>query len=99
MKFCLSPIAVAVLALHALPAVAQEASEAPAAAPATSEEPSKADATQLRAVTVQADLPSDYKVDAVSSPKFTQPLRDTPQTIQVITKELDRKSTRLNSSH
>src|SRR3546814_6202627 len=31
---------------------------------------------------------SDYKVDAVSSPKFTQPLRDTPQTIQVITKEL-----------
>src|SRR3546814_10743951 len=36
MKFCLSPIAVAVLALHALPAVAQEASEAPAAAPATS---------------------------------------------------------------
>src|SRR3546814_13453397 len=76
MKFCLSPIAVAVLALHALPAVAQEASEAPAAAPATSEEPSKADATQLRAVTVQADLPSDYKVDAVSSPKFTQPLRE-----------------------
>src|SRR3546814_19140782 len=31
---------------------------------------------------------SDYKVDAVSSPKFTQPLRDTPQTIPVITKEL-----------
>lgn len=87
MKFCLSPIAVAVLALHALPAVAQEASEAPKAAPAASEEPSKADATQLRAVTVQADLPG-YKADTVASPKFTQPLRDTPQTIQVITKEL-----------
>src|SRR3546814_774073 len=29
-----------------------------------------------------------YKVDRPSSPKFTQPLRDTPQTIQVIGKEL-----------
>ncbi len=29
-----------------------------------------------------------YKVDKPSSPKFTQPLRDTPQTIQVISKEL-----------
>ena len=29
-----------------------------------------------------------YKIDKPSSPKFTQPLRDTPQTIQVISKEL-----------
>ena len=29
-----------------------------------------------------------YKVDKPSSPKFTQPLRDTPQTIQIISKEL-----------
>src|SRR3546814_12770609 len=79
MKFCLSPIAVAVLDLHALPAVAQEASEAPAAAPATSEEPPKADATQLRAVTVQANMSRDYKRDAVCSPNYTEPLSNTPQ--------------------
>lgn len=84
MKFCLSPIAVAVLALHALPVVAQEVP----AAPAADAEPSSADATQLRAVTVQAEVPSNYKVDAVASPKFTQALRDTPQTIQVIPREL-----------
>lgn len=30
----------------------------------------------------------EYKVDRSSSPKFTQPLRDTPQTIQVIDKQL-----------
>ncbi len=29
-----------------------------------------------------------YKVDQASSPKFTQPLQDTPQTIQVIDKQL-----------
>src|SRR5690606_6561196 len=29
-----------------------------------------------------------YKIDKPSSPKFTQPLRDTPQTIQVISKDL-----------
>jgi TonB-dependent siderophore receptor len=29
-----------------------------------------------------------YKVDKPSSPKFTQPLRDTPQTIQIIDKQL-----------
>src|SRR3546814_19350476 len=29
-----------------------------------------------------------YKIDKPSSPKFTQPLRATPQTIQVISKEL-----------
>ncbi len=31
---------------------------------------------------------SDYKADAVASPKFTQPLVDTPQTITVIKKEI-----------
>ncbi|MDE1173143.1 MAG: catecholate siderophore receptor Fiu [Parvibaculaceae bacterium] len=29
-----------------------------------------------------------FKVDKVSSPKFTQPLQDTPQTIQIISKDL-----------
>ncbi len=31
---------------------------------------------------------SKYKIDKVASPKFTEPLQDTPQTIQVIGKEL-----------
>lgn len=31
---------------------------------------------------------SDIKVDKASSPKFTQPLQDTPQTIQIISKTL-----------
>ena len=83
MKFRLSPIAAAMLAAHALPAAAQSATAAPAA-----EEPAKEQATQLREVKVEADIPSGYKADTVQSPKFTQPLRDTPQTIQVITSEL-----------
>lgn len=40
----------------------------------------------LPQITVQGDVP--YKADKVSSPKFTQPLVDTPQTISVIKKEL-----------
>ncbi|NKF22466.1 catecholate siderophore receptor Fiu [Solimonas marina] len=85
MKFRLSPIAVAMLAIHAMPAVAQQSSTS-----TTSDEPSKDQATQLSGVKVEADVEatSPYKADAVQSPKFTQPLRDTPQTIQVITKEL-----------
>lgn len=46
-------------------------------------------AKQLDKVKVEAEaLDSGYKADQVSSPKFTQPLKDTPQTIQVITEEL-----------
>ncbi|HET8880984.1 MAG TPA: catecholate siderophore receptor Fiu, partial [Solimonas sp.] len=90
MKFRLSPIAAAVLAVHALPAAAQQL-ETPAAAEtadATAAPSSPQQATQLREVKVEAELPSSYKADTVQSPKFTQPLRDTPQTIQVIKKEL-----------
>jgi len=43
---------------------------------------------ELRPVNVQSSAESSYKADTVSSPKFTQPLQDTPQTIQIITKEL-----------
>ncbi|NGY06833.1 catecholate siderophore receptor Fiu [Solimonas terrae] len=89
MKFRLSPIAAAVWVIHALPATAQASTETVAAetgdAPAAT---SPQQATQLREVKVEADVPSPYKVDAPSSPKFTQPLRDTPQTIQIIPKEL-----------
>ncbi|URL59317.1 catecholate siderophore receptor Fiu [Luteibacter flocculans] len=46
------------------------------------------DAQALPGMQVEADRSSDYRVDKVSSPKFTQSLLDTTQTIQVIGKEL-----------
>src|SRR5690554_765218 len=42
---------------------------------------------KLNTVRIEAEG-INYKADRVTSPKFTQPLRDTPQTIQVITKEV-----------
>lgn len=42
----------------------------------------------LNTVKIDADAIETYKADQVSSPKFTQPLRDTPQTIQVITSQV-----------
>ncbi|MGH8443959.1 MAG: TonB-dependent receptor, partial [Solimonas sp.] len=81
MKFRLSPIALAVLAIHALPVAAQQSPPPPAPA---SEEPAKDQATQLREVKVQAEAPSEYKVDNASSPKYTAPLRDTPKSVTVI---------------
>ena len=43
----------------------------------------------LNTVKIEADaVKSPYKAETVSSPKFTQPLRDTPQTIQVITNQV-----------
>lgn len=44
--------------------------------------------TVLPKITVQSEVENKYKADAVSSPKYTQPLVDTPQTISVIKKEL-----------
>lgn len=47
------------------------------------------DPKKLNTVKVEADaIASDYKAEKVSSPKFTQPLVDTPQTIVVVKKEL-----------
>jgi catecholate siderophore receptor len=51
-------------------------------------EPQVANAKNLPGVKVEAVAGDDYRVDHVSSPKFTQPLIDTTQTISVITKEL-----------
>jgi catecholate siderophore receptor len=55
-------------------------------------EPKKPDSAQevtLPPVKAKATVPeTDFKADAVASPKFTQPLVDTPQTITVIKKEL-----------
>lgn len=44
--------------------------------------------TQLPTITLESKAENKYKADSVSSPKYTQPLVDTPQTISVIKKEL-----------
>jgi catecholate siderophore receptor len=46
------------------------------------------DAQALPGMQVEADRSSDYRVEKVSSPKFSQSLLDTTQSIQVIGKEL-----------
>ncbi|MFA7556055.1 MAG: catecholate siderophore receptor Fiu [Spongiibacteraceae bacterium] len=46
-----------------------------------------ADVVQLNTLKIEADSAS-YRAETVSSPKFTQPLLDTPQTIQVITNQV-----------
>jgi catecholate siderophore receptor len=46
------------------------------------------DAKSLPGVKVEATRAADYRVDKVSSPKFTQPLLDTTQTISVISRDL-----------
>ncbi|MEW9623663.1 catecholate siderophore receptor Fiu [Rhodanobacter geophilus] len=66
----------------ALPAMAATTD---AATPATDAQ--VATAKRLPGVTVEGTA-VPYKVDQVSSPKFTQPLVDTPQTIVVISNEL-----------
>lgn len=50
--------------------------------------PAKDETTVLPKITVQSEVENKYKANAVSSPKYTQPLVDTPQTISVIKKEL-----------
>ena len=71
-------------AAFALPgAVLAQAAAAPAAAASQARSE-----TTLPTVKVQAAQDNDYKADVVSSPKFTQPIVDTPQTITVIRKEL-----------
>src|SRR5690349_12974889 len=49
---------------------------------------STTDTKNLPGVRVEATTASDYKIDKVSSPKFTQPLLDTTQTINVISSQL-----------
>ncbi|WP_022977401.1 catecholate siderophore receptor Fiu [Nevskia ramosa] len=82
--FRLSPIAAAVLAFHAGPAAAQTAPAEPA--------------TTLPTVKVEDSAAGGIKADKVSSPKFTQPLLDTPQTISVVKKELMKQQGALTLS-
>ena len=71
-------LALSCFGLAASPALAQEQDAADSAKPA-----------HLGGVTVSdTAIDESIKVDKVASPKFTQPLQDTPQTIQVISKEL-----------
>ena len=78
-----STVALAAAALALPGAVLAQSAAAPAAAASRAE-------TTLPAVKVTAapEKDNDFKADVVSSPKFTQPIVDTPQTITVIKKEL-----------
>lgn len=70
-----------------------------ATAPAQAQAPAQQAAggtTQLPPVTVQGAAPTEqqeetYKVDQLSSPKYTEPLRDTPQTVTVVPQEVIRE--------
>lgn len=55
------------------------------AAPVLAEEQG---ALQLDNVTVQGEQDSGYKAESVSSPKYTAPLLDTPQTISVVPQQV-----------
>ncbi|WDS37403.1 catecholate siderophore receptor Fiu [Pseudoxanthomonas sp.] len=84
------PLAAAALVTSlalALPALAAD----PVAASAGADAPQKTDrddATTLKEIQVTSSRVKDYSAKDVSSDKFTQPLLDTPQTIQVITNDL-----------
>ncbi len=69
--------------------VAIAVSLALAAAAANAQTPSADEPKTLPKVSVEAAEPEETsKVDRVESPKFTQPLLDTPQTIAVVSKEV-----------
>lgn len=61
------------------------AAQAPAAAPAP-KRAATGTATEMPEVVVrgQQDAPSAYRAETVALPKYTEPLRDTPQTITVV---------------
>lgn len=85
-RFKYRPLALSLLALHSVPVLAEDVTEPetpmPVAAPsAVSARP----AQELEEVTVRAKAEA-YKAEAASSPKYTEPLRDTPKTITVVTK-------------
>ncbi len=79
--------AAAAVAALTLP-VAAQAQQAPTPAAAAS---APARSAVLPEVKVKSAAEVPYKAETMSSPKFTQPLIDTPQTITVIKKELLRE--------
>lgn len=75
------------LMLAALPGLAAaQAADAAPAKPAT--QATAKDDPSLPSVTVKSAAVNEYKANASASPKLTQPLLDTPKTIQVIKKEM-----------
>ncbi len=64
-------------------ALAAAASQAQETAPTSTEQPKT-----LSKISVAAEAEETIKVDRVASPKFTQPLLDTPQTIAVVSQEV-----------
>jgi catecholate siderophore receptor len=87
-KHAVAPLA-ALAASFALPLVAQAD---PATAPAAADTaPSNSSSTFLPTVRVDGSATSDYKVEKSASSKLTQPLLETPKTIQVIRKEVLRE--------
>ncbi len=81
-----SSMASAATLLAGLALAGPAAADTPAAVGATDAQ--MAHASNLPGIKVEASVSGDYRVDTLSSPKFTQPLLDTTQTISVIGKEL-----------
>lgn len=67
------------------------------AAPAAAQETGGSAPAQLPAISVEGQTQQDYKVDQSASPKRTQPILDTPQTITIIPRQVieDQKATTL----
>jgi catecholate siderophore receptor len=63
---------------------------------AAQETTAQKEAVELGSVTVKGEQDSGYKVDQASSPKFTAPLLDTPQTVTVIPQELIQEQNALS---
>ncbi len=96
-RFKYRPIALSLLALHSAPLLAEEVVEpetpAPVAAPLVAPQievtsGTTKNAQELEEVTVRAAAESPYKANALSSPKFTEPLRDTPKTVVVLPEQV-----------
>lgn len=86
LPFRRTPVAAALFAAFTVPAsFAAGDSPPPATAPGATSDAAPPPAQQLPAVKVESDADNPYKpVPALSSPKYTAPLLDTPQAITVI---------------
>lgn len=77
---------------NTLPPQVVEAAQAPAPRPVPRPAPAPAPAPVAPAPVIEVEAPviddTIYNVDTLSSPKFTQPLLDTPRTVQVIPEQL-----------
>lgn len=87
MTFQRTAIALAIYSAYATPvALAQESSTENADQSIKTGQTS----TDLSPIQVESDAAGGYKVEAAQSPKFTAPLRDTPQSVSVISEDVMR---------